>query len=316
VTRSSQQSGLPWDIRFWAESSGSASETDARRRTMAAGLAALLLLVGGGGFLIWRVVQRELAVAALQTDFVATVSHEFRTPLTSLRHVAELLDEDDELPGVRRRLLYGVINRNATRLSRLVDTLLDFTRIESGGRPYTLAPLDAGTLVRTVVDDFTARIGPEQVYVSLQVAAGDLSIDADAEGLGRALSNILENAVRYAYRPCRIEVSVIQSGRHVEFAVRDDGPGIPRNEQRQLFEKFVRGQDAMRRGIGGTGLGLAIVAHITRAHGGTVTVESEPGRGSTFRIVVPAMAAAPAPSPTADRASRAPLGAGHGATPP
>ena len=174
VTRTSTQSGLPWDIRVWTPVDGSVSETNARRWTLAAGLVALLLLVVGGGFLIWRVVQRELAIAALQTDFVATVSHEFRTPLASLRHVAELLDEDDELPGGRRRALYGVINRNATRLSGLVDTLLDFTRIESGRRPYALQPLDAGELARAVVDDFVRQVDDEQVQVSSHVAEGDL----------------------------------------------------------------------------------------------------------------------------------------------
>ena len=316
VTRTSGQAGLPWDIRLWVPTNDPASEIGARRTTLAAGLVALLLLVVGGGFLIWRVVQRELAIAALQTDFVATVSHEFRTPLASLRHVAELLDEDDELPGDRRRALYGVINRNATRLSGLVDTLLDFTRIESGRRPYTLEPIDAGALVRRVVDDFVRQVDDEQVHVSSHVAEGDLTIEADADALGRALSNLLDNAAKYGQRPCRIDVSVMRAGRHVQFAVRDDGPGVPSNEQPHLFEKFVRGEDATRRGIRGTGLGLAIVSHVTRAHGGTVTVESEPGRGSTFRIVVPAATVAATAAATlaitGDRGPHAAVDAGRG----
>lgn len=291
VTRGSHESGLPWDVQIWTRGGGSTTETESRRMTFAAGFVALVLLVGGGAFLIWRVVQRELAVAARQTDFVATVSHEFRTPLASLRHVAELLDEDDELPGDRRRALYGVINRNATRLSGLVDTLLDFTRFESGRRPYAFRPIDAGALVATVVEDFTRQIDDEQVHVASRVATNDLSMNADAEALTRALWNLLDNAARYGPRPCHIEISAMRSSGQVEFAVRDDGPGIPSHEQQNVFEKFVRGEDASRRGIRGTGLGLAIVSHVVQAHGGAVKVESEPGRGSTFRIVLPATAA-------------------------
>lgn len=291
VTRTGTQSGLPWDIQVWTQSDGSASETRARRWTMAGGLASVVLLVAGGGVLIWRVVQRELAVAARQTDFVATVSHEFRTPLASLRHVAELLDEDDALPGDRRRALYDVIGRSATRLSGLVDTLLDFTRIESGRQPSVRQPLDAGEFARTVIDDFVRQVDDEQVHVAWH-AEDDLIIDADADALGRALSNLLDNAAKYGPRPCHIAVSVLRAGLDVHVEVRDDGPGIPLVEQAQLFEKFVRGSDATQRGIRGTGLGLAIVSHVARAHGGTATVESRPGQGSLFRITMPNAAVA------------------------
>jgi two-component system phosphate regulon sensor histidine kinase PhoR len=314
VTRTSTESGLPWDVRLWTQANGATPEADTRRLTLAAGLVALLLLVGGGGFLIWRVVQRELAIAALQTDFVATVSHEFRTPLASLRHVADLLDEDDDLPGDRRRALYGVINRNAKRLSGLVDTLLHFARMESGRQPYALQPLDAGELARAIVDEFVRHVDDDHVQVSSHVADGDLTIDADADALGRALSNLLDNAAKYGPRPCHIDVSVMRAGRHVQFAVRDDGPGVPSNERPHLFDKFVRGEDATRRGIRGTGLGLAIVSHVTRAHGGTVTVESEPEHGSTFRITVPASNAAAALAATANREPHAAVDAGRGET--
>jgi two-component system phosphate regulon sensor histidine kinase PhoR len=231
------------------------------------------------------------------------VSHEFRTPLASLRHVAELLDENDELPGDRRRALYGVISRNATRLGGLVDTLLDFTRFESGRRPYAFRSIDAGALVASVVEDFTREIDDGQVHVSSLVATGDLSMDADAEALTRALWNLLDNAAKYGPRPCHIEVSVMRTADQIEFAVRDDGPGIPAREQQNVFEKFVRGEDAARRGIRGTGLGLAIVSHVAQAHGGGVKVESEPGGGTTFRIVLP-VAAASSSSPVHGQGAR------------
>ena len=243
----------------------------------------------GGAFLIWRLVQRELAVARLQTDFVAAVSHEFRTPLTSLRHVTELLQEDDELPRERRRSLYGAMERSTVRLGGLVESLLDFARMESGRKAYTLESTDAGELVTGVVDEFTRHLDSPDVALTL-TSTEPSTIAADRAALAHAVWNLLDNAVKYSTPPCEVRVRVERRADEVVIAVEDHGPGIPRHEQRDIFGKFVRGADATQSGIKGTGLGLAMVSHIVRAHHGRVSVESDVGHGSTFTLTIPAAA--------------------------
>ena len=130
------ESGLPWTVVVsQAGTSPAAAELAERQRLLSLGLGAILLLLAGGSYFVWRVMRRELAVARLQTDFVSAVSHQFRTPLTSLRHVTELLEESDEVPPERRQALYQSLGRNTERLRRLVESVLDFSRMESGRRP-------------------------------------------------------------------------------------------------------------------------------------------------------------------------------------
>ena len=139
---------LPWTVVVSADGDSSlADELAGRRRLLTAGLGAILLLLAGGAYFLWRVLHRELAVARLQTDFVAAVSHEFRTPLTSLRHVTELLEESDDLPPSGGGRSTEALGRNTERLHRLVESLLDFSRMEGGRKPYDFRPLDAADLV-------------------------------------------------------------------------------------------------------------------------------------------------------------------------
>jgi signal transduction histidine kinase len=283
--------GLPWMVVLSpGRSSPLAGELTARRRLLLAGLAAILMFLAGATYFLWRVVRRELAVVRQQTEFVATVSHEFRTPLTSLRHLAELLQESDDLPADRRRAFYEALGRNTERLQRLVESLLDFSRMEGGKKPYDLQPLDAGELAGRVVADFQQEAGPRGVTVALVVdRPGPTSVRADAAALTHALWNLLDNAVKYSPNANAVHVSVAPHAAGVAISVRDEGLGIPGPEQKDIFNRFVRGEQAARLGIKGTGLGLAIVSHIVSAHGGTIELESKEGAGSTFRIVLPAL---------------------------
>lgn len=280
--------GLPWTLVLKPGDSPTQAFAQ-RRRLLGAGLAAIVLLIAGGSYILWRVIQRELAVARLQTAFVSTVSHEFRTPLASLRHITELLEEDDDLPRERRRTFYQALGRNTERLHRLVESLLDFARMESGRKPYHLLPTDAAELAGQVVADFEKEARPRGYTIDLDVErAGDLVLEADAASLTHALWNLLDNAVKYSPEQHAVRVSV---GRHpsgVAISVQDHGLGIPERERKEIFRRFVRGEKARELGIKGTGLGLAIVSHIVEAHGGTVEVESKEGAGSTFRLVLPA----------------------------
>ena len=282
--------GLPWTLVLAPDDTPLQHQQSAgRRRLLAMGLAAIVLFLAGGSVLVWRAVRRELAVARLQTEFVATVSHEFRTPLTSLRHVTELLEEDDELPRVRRLSFYQTLGRNTARLHRLVESLLDFSRMEGGRRPYDLQPVEASDFARRVVEDFRKEAEPLGFEIGFEAEPeGGLMVRADAASLTHALWNLLDNAVKYSPKPDSIRVFVRRHRKGVALSVQDGGLGIPARERREIFRKFVRGESARKLGIKGTGLGLAMVTHIVHAHGGLIELESEEGAGSTFRIVLPA----------------------------
>jgi two-component system phosphate regulon sensor histidine kinase PhoR len=247
-------------------------------------LAALCALAA---FAWWRGRRRRQAIEQRQTEFVAAVSHEFRSPITTIRHLTELLAQD-RLPSLemQRRCLTHIA-QETERLNTLVEDLLDFGRIESRRKTYHREPADIALLVRQAVDDF--RQDPESVahfWNTERVTPGLWSV-VDGGALRRALRNLLENAVKYSPAGRTIFVSLHRAGDELRIAVRDEGEGIPKQEQHAVFEKFVRGRAALEARIKGTGIGLALVKSIAEAHGGRVTLESEPGRGSTFSITIP-----------------------------
>jgi signal transduction histidine kinase len=287
--------GLPWTIAVPSDAFSVADgELAGRRHLLALGLAAIVLLLAGGSGILWRVVQQQLAVAKLRTNFVSAVSHEFRTPLASLRHVTELLTESDAVPPQERRAFYDVLARNTDRLQRLVESLLDFSRMEEGRKPYALQPVRAGTLTRQVVADFVRDGWTRDAAIDVRVdEPADVDIQVDSVAAGQAIWNVLDNAVKYSPGRPIIQVTVAPHTDGIAIGVRDQGLGIPSLEQQQIFGKFVRGEQATRRGIKGTGLGLSIVSHIMQAHGGGVEVESREGGGSSFVLVFPAAGCRP-----------------------
>ena len=279
---------LPWDIMITTADPASALSSFAqRRRVMIVGLAVVVLFVIAASYFASRAVARELAAARLQSDFVSAVSHEFRTPLTSMKQFTEMLVEDDDLPAEERWACYGAQERATRRLSRLVESLLDFGRMEAGARPYRRESLDAVELVETVVEEFRQEGGCRGFTIECAVPKTAIPIDGDREALAQALWNLLDNAVKYSGdgRTVRVEV---EDGNPVAIRVHDQGLGIPPAERRRIFEKFARGSSAVAAGIKGTGIGLAMVRHIVDAHGGKVSVQDRPGGGSTFTILLPA----------------------------
>jgi signal transduction histidine kinase len=286
---SSAETGLPWILVASAKPGVPMSaEVAARERLLSFGLGALVLLITGAGFSLWRAVRGELAVARLQTDFVAAVSHEFRTPLASLRHISELLTEDDDLPKDRRRSFYEALGRNTERLHRLVESLLDFARMEGGRKPYDMRRVDACELTAHVVLEFQKEVEPRGFTVELATqSTNGVPVRADAASLGNALWNLLDNAVKYSPAGHRVRVSVGRRSDGVAIAVTDEGIGIPAGEHKEIFRRFVRGTKSKQMGIKGTGLGLAMVSHIVSAHEGRIELESKEGSGSTFTMVFP-----------------------------
>jgi signal transduction histidine kinase len=287
TNRLASASGLPWDIALVnADLKTGLNQFAQRRRLMMMGLGLLALLVIAASYFIGRGVSRELAAARLQSDFVSAVSHEFRTPLTSMRQFTEMLVEDKDLPVEKRHAYYNAQERATRRLSRLVESLLDFGRMEAGAQAYKLERMDAGGLVRNIVDEFRQENNASDIIIECVVPKDGPIVNGDGEALAQALWNLLDNAVKYSGDAPVVQVKV-EAGNQVSIRVTDQGSGISPSDRTRIFRKFVRGSSARASGIKGTGIGLAIVKHIVDAHGGKVLIESESGKGSTFTIQLP-----------------------------
>jgi signal transduction histidine kinase len=287
ITAGTADTGLPWTIEVAHHDPARVPSLLARsRHLMLGGFLAAGLLFVSGGVLVTRALSRELAVARLQSDFVAAVSHEFRSPLTSMKHLVEMLAAGAVPNETRRQRYYDVLSNETDRLRRLVEDLLNFGRMEVGKAKYRFERVDIRTLVREVAAEFQsgAEAGPRLVMTIDGPAVG---VIADREALTRAIRNLLDNAAKYSPETAPIELEVHGDPTAVSIHVRDQGPGIPLAEQKRIFTKFYRGAGAMAAGIHGTGLGLATVVHLVRAHHGTVRVDSAAGAGSTFTIRLP-----------------------------
>ncbi len=283
--RRASDTGLPWSLAVSdSDPQHTLDEFASRRRLLLPGLGLLLILVTAGSYFIWRAMARELAAAQLQSDFVAAVSHEFRTPLTSLRQFNALLAEGEAADGQRHEF-WSAQSRATDRLQRLVESLLDFGRMEAGARPYRFEPVEMGALVEKTVHEFQGE--PGAAGFTIQCSFTHALVNVDAEAISRALWNLLENAVKYSGENRSIAVTVERDANCVSISVKDRGPGIPRVEQKAIFGKFVRGAYAREHHIRGTGIGLTMVRHIVEAHGGKITLVSSPGEGSTFTILLP-----------------------------
>ena len=289
IVRERSATGLPWAITISsAEPDAEAKDSVSRRQFLWTAFGLLAAILAAASYTIIRAVHRELAAARLQSDFVAAVSHEFRTPLTLLRQITESFTENRITDEAQREAYYRAQGRATERLHRLVESLLDFRRMEAGAKPYRLQPLDPALLVQKVVTDFQTEAACNGYGVELSIHEGLPEVNADSDALTHAVWNLLDNAVKYSPDQRAIWVDVERQGEAIAIAVRDKGLGIPVGEQKTVFRKFVRGAAARLHEIKGTGIGLALVRNIVQAHGGKVLLESAPGVGSTFTIVLPA----------------------------
>ena len=284
VLRSLAEAQLAGQLEF---STRRRRESGDRPRAVAGRCGAHAVLVLAGAYAMYRGVSRELRVAQLQSDFVAAVSHEFRSPLTSLRGIAELLANDRLADEGRQRQSYVFLERETGRLQRLVEDLLDFGRMESGRKQYRVAAHDVFGVVRAAVADFREEALASGFQVELDLDSRAATIQADEEALRRAIRNLLENAVKYSPECRTVWVEGRVNHSQVAISVRDRGMGIDPREQRQIFQKFVRGAAAKKAGIKGTGIGLSMVRQIVDACGGEIRLRSAPSEGSTFTILLP-----------------------------
>jgi len=258
---------LPWTVQVGnTDVQGEIEEFASRRRLLLGALGLLMVVIGAGSYSVARAFTRELAVARLQSDFVSAVSHEFRTPLTSLRQLSEALNEDRPLADERRTKYYQALDRATHRLHQLVEGLLNFGRMESGAMVYRKTDLDVKSLIAAIVEEFERESGDHGYHIELKTPASLPAVCADPEALGRAFWNLLDNAAKYSPECNTIRVEVEPQGSNIAIRVRDRGVGIAPAEHRKILRKFVRGTAAQSLGVRGTGIGLVMVKHIVDAH--------------------------------------------------
>jgi two-component system phosphate regulon sensor histidine kinase PhoR len=240
-----------------------------------------------GAIFVFHDLTRLRQLEAMRQEFVANVSHELRTPLSLIKSAAEtLLDSGREDPSLRARFL-EIIDRNANRLTLLIDDLLLLSTLDSGRLRLDIQPVAVRAAAQEVADDFGARARARAVALANSVP-DDLVVRADPDRLRQVLSNLVDNAIKYGGDGGHVGIEAVRlpDGR-VEVSVRDDGPGLPVEAQPRIFERFYRVDKARSREQGGTGLGLAIVKNVVQAQGGDVRVVSQPGHGTAFFFTLP-----------------------------
>jgi signal transduction histidine kinase len=282
MARKPGETGLPWTVEVtlqpqrapWAEG------------LAATGIGVLGLAVLATLYLAYRAIRRELRVAGMQSEFVAAVSHEFRTPITALTHLTDLL-ESAEPPADRRPVYYQALARETRRLREMVENLLDFGRLEAGRYRYKPEAVDPTDLVRSVVAEFSSHSGAAGRDIRFEAAGDSVLLDLDREAMRRAVWNLLDNAVKYSADGTSVTIHVVSEGGRTAISVSDRGCGIERQDRTRIFQKFVRGTTAEAGAVKGTGIGLAMVQAIVGAHGGRIELESRVGEGSRFTILLP-----------------------------
>lgn len=252
------------------------------------GLVILLDIVLAAGIAVmYRNVRREMDLARIKSDFVSNVSHELRTPLALIRMYAETL-EMGRLKDEHKKAEYlETILRESERLTRLVNNILDFSRMQAGKKQYSFAPVHLNDVIQNVLQTYSVQLQTRGYVPVVDLAKNLPVINADAEALSEALINIVDNAVKYSDAERFLSVRSQTSGSIVSVEIEDHGIGIPPSDQGKIFDMFYRVSTGHVHDRKGTGIGLSLVKHIMDAHGGTVRVSSAVGKGSTFCLEFP-----------------------------
>ena len=235
-----------------------------------------------------RVEKEKLSeLVRLKTEFISTVSHELRTPMSSIRGLAEILQAGKIKDKAKQGELISLVASESSRLSRFLHNILDFGKIEQNAKSYKFQKVAAQPLIQETVKLFQHRLDSEGFLLETRLPEKPVSLEADPDALRQALTNLIDNAIKYSSDEKVIAVELTQEGKQVEIRVRDKGIGIPKKEQGRIFEGFYRHDEAIRHSPKGVGLGLKIIKHIMDAHRGEIRVESQPGEWSTFSLIFP-----------------------------
>jgi len=279
----------PWAIAIYPTAPDrSLRDFRAKRAVYILFVAVVMTALFLGGYLAIRGTAKEFELARLKSDFVSTVSHDFRTPLTSIRYLAELLERGRVKDEERRRDYYKTIGAESERLDRLVENILDFSKIEAGMKEFRMEATDIAALVRDVAARFLGQTVQRGVNLQAEIPQRLPSVLADPEALSRAVLNLLDNAEKYSGESPWIGLRAWAEAADICLEVEDRGIGISPEDQKKVFEKFFRSKAGAAGTVRGSGIGLTLVGQIVKAHGGRVALESELGRGTKVTIRLPA----------------------------
>jgi signal transduction histidine kinase len=280
-----------WEVAVYLLDPGKLNQA-ARTLKLTLGLLITVLLIAMvvGSWLIVADLRRQLTLARQKTDFVSNVSHELKTPLTSIRMFAELLAEGRVADREKQRSYLHIITAEAARLTRLINNVLDFARLERGEKKYNFQPCDLAEVVRDTAETLRPHLEQSGFQFTSELATEPCPITGDRDALAQVLVNLLSNAEKYSNDRKEIRVELRRRSDplpFVEVNVLDRGLGVPRGCEAKIFEQFYRAHDALNSGIQGSGLGLTLARQIARAHGGDVAYEPREGGGSCFSLRLP-----------------------------
>ncbi|MCL2684580.1 MAG: HAMP domain-containing histidine kinase, partial [Synergistaceae bacterium] len=282
-----------WEVGAWLADPGSIQSTANFARMIAwIQIAALGSLILAGSLIVIRMMSHEMRVASQKTTFVANVSHELKTPLTSIRLYAELLASGKQPDEARRREYLRTMISEAERLSNLVDNVLTFSRRDKNAKDNMKSePISLSFLARETVSQVEPRLEKLGFTVTCKAEDGstdELLVTGNREALKQVIVNLLSNAEKYSGTSREISVEYGRAGRSAAIRVLDRGIGVPEGMSKKIFDEFVRGDDSLSAPAGGAGLGLSIARDIARKHGGDVTYSPRYGGGSVFTLTLPA----------------------------
>jgi two-component system phosphate regulon sensor histidine kinase PhoR len=248
-------------------------------------LLALILVLGV--WIVYRNVKREVELAQIKSDFVSNVSHELRTPLALISMFSETLEMNRVKSDEKRQEYYSIISQEANRLGRIVNTILNFSKMEAGKRKFQFEEKDLNTIVEQMFSNYKFHLKNKNFQFKFSPEENLPKIKIDEEAVSEAIINLIDNAVKYSDDKKEIN---IKTGTDYSFAyveVFDKGIGISSEDQKKIFDKFFRVSSGLVHNAKGTGLGLTLVKHIMEAHNGKIRLNSKLGEGSTFILLFP-----------------------------
>ncbi|MFW6140824.1 MAG: ATP-binding protein [Acidobacteriota bacterium] len=277
----------PWRVNFFSAENGDFNVMNLRKSFYFWTILTILILLTFGAFLVVRTVSHEMEILRLKSDFVSSVSHEFKTPITAIKTLIERLQQGKIRSLDKRKKYYSIISKDVDKLGSLVRNILDYSKVDAQKKRYYFQKTDIGQQIREEIADFKKDKIYEKIKIKAQIETNIPSINIDREAFSLALSNLLENAVKFSPDQKAILVAAKQEGETIQVDIKDKGMGIDPSETDRIFDKFYQGKNTDQKSLGGTGLGLTLVKQVMEAHEGKVKVKSKMGEGSAFSLIFP-----------------------------